>query len=348
MTQPKPSAEEVQQAIQQQAGKLLSQMAGYVGVRTVDIGLRFGLLEEIAKHPQGITAEALAREKGLDPFYVQVWCRSASASEVLEPGENETYRLAAYMDKLLLDQDFPGYIGAMTGIMVQPEIFDEFAEKLPSGQRTWWDQHSPTFIQMVSATGQSFYTRLIPGGLSQVPGLSDRLTQGARVLELACGAGVGLIRMAQTYPQSSFIGVDGDAYSLELTADRLRQARLQDRVSLVRNMLEEVNASEEFDFAIINISMHECRDIEKVTSNVHRALKSDGYFVISDFPFPESTEECQTVPGRIMCGIQFVEALMGDQLLPTQAYVDLLGKHGFRNVGAFNLTPVHAVTHGQK
>ncbi len=201
---------------------------------------------------------------------------------------------------------------------------------------------------MVSATGRPFYTRLIPVGLSQVPGLSDRLAQGGRVLELACGAGVGLMRMAQTYPQSSFMGVDGDAYSLELTADRLRQGGLQDKVSLVRSMLEEVNANEEYDVALINISMHECRDIEKVTSNVHRALKSDGYFIISDFPFPESMEGCRTVPGRLMCGIQFAEALKGDQLLPTRAYVELLGRHGFRNVDAFELTPVHTVIHGQK
>jgi SAM-dependent methyltransferase len=113
-------------------------------------------------------------------------------------------------------------------------------------------------------------------------------------------------------------------------------------------MLEEMNADGEFDLAIINISMHECRDIEKVASNVYRALKPDGYFVISDFPFPDSMEGYRTVPGRLMCGIQFFEALIGDQLLPTQAYVELLARHGFRNVGAFDLTPVHAVTHGQK
>ena len=100
--------------------------------------------------------------------------------------------------------------------------------------------------------------------------------------------------------------------------------------------------------ALINVSMHECRDLDKVTTNVLRALKPDGYFVISDFPFPDSTEGCRTVPARVMCGIQFFEALIDDQLLPTQAYVDLLGQHGFRNVGAFDLTPVHAVTYGQQ
>ena len=223
MTQPSQSSEEVQQAVQQQAGKLLSQVAGYVGVRTMDIGLRLGLLEEIARHSHGITAEALAKQKELDPLYVQVWCRSAYASEVLELGEGQTFRLAPYVDRLLLNQDFPGYIGSLPRIMVQPEIFEQFAEKLPSGQRIWWDQCSPAFIQSVSQTARPFYTRLIPGGLSQIPGLLDRLAQGARVLELACGAGVGLMRMAQTYTQSTFVGVDGDAYSLELVAERLRQ-----------------------------------------------------------------------------------------------------------------------------
>ncbi len=346
MTQPSP--EQTQQAIQQQAGKLLSQVAGYVGVRTMEIGLRLGLLAEIANHPQGVTAEALAKQTGLDPLYVQVWCRAAYASEILELGDDQAFSLAPHVDKLLLDRDFPGYIGGIPGIMVQPELFDLFAENLPSGRRIWWDQCSPAFIQCVSETARPFYTRLIPGGLARVPGLSDRLDQGANILELACGAGVGLIRMAQTYPQSTFVGVDGDAYTLELVADRLKEIGLQDRVSLTRSMLEEISDSERYDMALINVTMHECRDLDKTTTNVLSALKPDGYFVISDFPFPDSTEGCRTVPARVMCGIQFFEALIDDQLLPTQAYVDLLGKHGFRNVGAFDLTPVHAVTYGQK
>ena len=105
---------------------------------------------------------------------------------------------------------------------------------------------------------------------------------------------------------------------------------------------------EQYDLVLINISMHECRDMQKVTRNVYQALKPGGSFVISDFPFPASTGETRTVPARLMCGIQFFEALIGDQLLPTQEYVDLLTQHGFREVGFFDLTPVHAVTYGRK
>ena len=165
---------------------------------------------------------------------------------------------------------------------------------------------------------------------------------------LACGVGIGLVRVAQTYPGATVVGVDGDASSLEVTADRIRQAGLQDRVSLVHSPLEDISDREQYDLVLINISMHECRDIQKVTRNVYQALKPGGSFVISDFPFPASTRETRTVPARIMCGIQFFEALIGDQLLPTQAFVDLLTRHGFRDVGFFDLTPVHAVTYGRK
>jgi ubiquinone/menaquinone biosynthesis C-methylase UbiE len=344
MTQQTPSPEEVQQ----QAGKVLSQVAGYVGVRTIEMGLRLGILEEIAKHPEGITAEALAKQMGMDQLYIQVWCRSAYAAEVLELGDGEAYRLALLMDKLLLDKDFPGYAGAMPTIMVQPEMFDRFGDNLPSGKRIWWDECSPEWIQAVSGTARPFYTRLIPGGMSRIAGLPDRLAAGARVLDMACGAGVGLMKLANAYPECSLVGLDGDAFSLGLVEEKLKQEGLQDRVSLVESTLEDFDASEEYDVVMINVSMHECRDIDKVTSNVHRALKPDGYFVISDFPFPETTEGCRTVPARIMSGIQFFEAMIDDQLLPTQAYVDLLNKHGFRNVDSFDLAPVHAVTHGQK
>ena len=336
------------QEIQQQAGKILTQVAGYAGVKTMEIGLKSGLLEEIAKHPAGIGADALASQLGFDALYTRVWCRSAYAAELLDLGENQNYRLAAHIGTLLLDKDFPGYVGGLPLVFTQPEMFDVLAENLESGKRTWWDQTSPGWIQGVSGTGRPFYNRLVPGGLSKIPGLDDRLNEGLRIADLSCGAGVGLVRMANSYPKCSLVGVDGDAYSLGLAGEMLKKEGIEDRVDLVQSALEDLSASDEYDVAVNNISMHECRDIEKATANIYRALKTDGYFVISDFPFPESDEDCRTVPARIMSGIQFFEATIDDQLLPVKAYVELLNRNGFRNVDSVELTPVHALTYGQK
>jgi len=40
--------------------------------------------------------------------------------------------------------------------------------------------------------------------------------------------------------------------------------------------------------------------------------------------------------------------MIDDQLMPTQAFIDLLNGHGFQGVDAFDMTPVRAVTSGQK
>ncbi len=80
----------------------------------------------------------------------------------------------------------------------------------------------------------------------------------------------------------------------------------------------------------------------------HAALDRGGTFLVSEFPFPEREEDCRSAAGRLMCGVQFFEAHIGCQLLPTARFVDLLERGGFRDVGVVEVTPVHVVVHGTK
>ncbi len=337
-----------QEQVQAQAGKLLGQIAGYVGVRTMQIGIRSGLLAEIASNANGITASDLAAKMSFDDLYVDVWCRSAYGAEILEIDGNGAYTLAPVMDQLLLNEDFPGWVGGIPLVLDEPEMFDIFEQRLASGQRTWWDEASPEFITGVSGTGRPFYTRMIPTGFSNVPGLGEKLEKGIAVCELACGQGTGLIKLATAFPNTTIHGVDGDDYSLEQSRVLIDNSGIGDRVTLEVSTFEDWKPEQKFDMIYMSISMHECRDIDKTAQNIMDALKPGGTFVISDMPFPEKTEDCRTVPARIMCGIQFWEAQIDDQLLPTSDYVKLLEKHEFTNVGSFDVTPVHAVIYGEK
>lgn len=325
---------------------LLPLAAGYVGHRTVAIGLRQGLLEALADHHGGRTAEELADARGFDPFYVGVWCRAALAAGVLER-DGDRYRPATHMDTLLLDETSPAHAGAIFRILEQPEMFEQFEQRLPTGERTWWDQASADFIDDVGDTGRPFYIRLVPDGLDQVPGLDQRLSEDCRILDTACGAGIGVARLAQTYPEATVVGADGDRHSLELAATRAEDAGVADRVELIHTPLEELDVDDEFALVINNISMHECRDLDQVTANIRSVLEPGGWFVISDLPFPDSTEGLRTTPGRIMSGIQYWEAQIDDQLLPRHVYDDLLSRHGFDDIGSFQINPTHAVTYGR-
>lgn len=343
-----PTRQQTTPTLQEQAQKVLMPLAaGYVGHRTIAIGLRQGLLEALAERPEGMTPAELASACDFDEFYVSVWCRAALAAGVLEDDGDERYHLGPHMDTLLLDVSSPAHAGPTFRILEQPEMFDWFEQRLPTGQRTWWDEASPAFIENVGDTGRPFYTRLVPGALREIPGLEARLAEDARILDTACGAGVGVVRLAETYPDATVVGADGDQHSLELARRRAEEAGVGDRVGFIHTPLEELDPDEKFALVINNISMHECRDIDQVTANVHEALEPGGWFVISDLPFPDSTEQLQTVPGLVMSGIQYWEAQIGDQLLPRDVYDDLLSRHGFRDIDSFAINPTHAVTYAR-
>jgi ubiquinone/menaquinone biosynthesis C-methylase UbiE len=332
--------------VKEQAPVLLGHIAGYVGHRTIALGLRAGLIERLAGAADGLDPDELADALDLDPFYVGVWCRAALAAGVCDR-DGDRYRLAPHVDTLLLDATSPAYVGGVFTVLEQREVFDRFEQHLASGERLWWDECSPEWIAGVAGTGTPFYTRLVPGGLAQVPGLPERLEAGCRVVDTACGSGAGIVRLAETYPACTIVGVDGDAHSLEGAADRVRDAGVEGRVELVTSPLEAMRLDEPATLVINNISMHECRDIDRVTENVAAALEPGGWFVISDFPFPETVAGLRTPPGRIMSGIQYFEAQIDDQLLPRRAYDELLDRHGFTDLGSLEISPMHALTWGR-
>ena len=341
-----PTQTDAAPTVAETAPKVLSLLAGYVGHRTVAIGLRTGLIRTLADRP-GSSADDLADALELDPFYVSVWCRAALAAGVTER-EGGGYRLGDHMATLLLDTTSPAYAGGVFGVLEAPEVFGRFEQAFATGERMWWDDTSPEWIAAVSGTGTPFYTRLIPGGLDRVPGVAEALAQGCRVVDTACGAGIGVVRLATTYPDCTIVGVDGDQHSIDRAQARVAEAGLTDRVELVCSALEDMELDVPARIVVNNISMHECRDIDRVTENVRAALEPGGWFVISDFPFPDTDEALRSVPGRIMTGIQFFEAQIDDQLLPRAAYDDLLARHGFTDLGSVQLTPMHALTYGRR
>jgi SAM-dependent methyltransferase len=338
---------DIHMEMQEQAGNLLGSAAGYVATRTIEIGLEHGLWDVVAEKGP-LSSDELAETAGIDKLYAEVWCRSAYGAGVLDGHDGGRYELAPHVATLLLDKGSPGYVGGVFKVLTKPEMFDTFSANLKSGERIWWDQTSPGWIAAVTETGGAFNTRFIPNGLSQVPGAGDRLAAGGKVLELACGTGYGLQRLAESFPNLELIGLDGDQYSLTAAKSRLDDTGLGDRVELILSGMEDLDADNEYDAITINVSMHECRDIEKVTAAVKKALKPGGYFLNSDFPFPELGEGVRTVPGRVMSGIQFFEALIDDQLLSVNHYLELFGKHGFSETGVVEMTPVHAITWAKK
>jgi len=334
--------------ITEQAAKITGPLSGVATTWALDLGLRLGLFDFLSRQREGATADEVANELRLDPQYTHVVLRAAYAGEVLER-EDGRYRLAEHMDTLLLDRDAPGYLaGAVRTFVALRETFLDLRDYSRTGKREWWNDFAPEWIDAVGENGQTYYRRMINAVIPKLPQAQERLETGARYLDLACGVCRGPAKVLAAYPRTTVTAVDCDAYTLRVAAEEMVERGLRDRFTFVESYLEDLTVDQPHDLAIINISLHEARDIERCVARVHDALGDGGVFLVSEFPFPANESDTRSIPGRLMCGVQAFEAHIGCQLLPTSSFVGLLQGAGFRDVGAINVTPMHVVIHGTR
>jgi SAM-dependent methyltransferase len=331
-----------------QAAKLLGPLSGTATVWGLELAVRLGIVEHLAEHPEGVSAAEVSADLGLDPEYTHVILRSAYAAEVLDR-DGDRYRLADHMATLLLDEDHPAFLGGALQVFVAlRETFLDLRDFARTGEREWWSDFDHEWIKAVGMHCQAYYRRLIGGVVPQLPDVQARLESGARFLDLACGTCRGPAKVVGAYPKTVVTAVDADAYSLEVAEREMKERGIGDRFTFVESYLETLDLDGGHDVAHINVSLHEARDIEAAVASAHRALDPGGTFLVSEFPFPEHEDDCRTVPGRIMCGVQFFEAHIGCQLLPAARFVDYLQGAGFRDVGVIDVNPMHVVIHGTK
>ena len=331
-----------------QARKILAPLSGTATVWAAELGLRLGVFEHLAGRPEGATLDEVAGALGLERTYAHQILRSSYAGELLDR-EGPRYRLAEHMDTLLLDADAPGYLGgAIRTFVALRETFLDLRVFARGGRTEWWGDFDPEWIDAVGENGQTYYRRILDLVVPQLPAVAERLRRGARYLDLASGTCRGPAKLVAAFPQTQVTAVDCDGYTLEAAEREMKERGVAERFRFVQSFIEDLAFDGGHDLAVINISLHEARDIETAVERAHAALDPDGVFLVSEFPFPEAEEDCRTVPGRMMCGVQFFEAHIGCQLLPTSRFVELLSGAGFRDVGAIEVTPTHVVIHGTR
>lgn len=338
----KPTPDQIKEA----SGKISGYFGGYIAIWTIDIGIRTGLFQTIAKSPRGMNSPAVARKTGFDPLYTDVWCRNAYGAELLEM-QGDRYFLSPAMNTLLLDRNSPSYSAGTAQVFIGlRDAFASLREMLKTGKRLWWDTAPREFVDAVAESSRAFYTRLL-NFIGQKPELAHVLNNGT-LLEVGCGYGTGLIRFASRFPKAKFVGVDGDLYSLKQTKALFKQAKITKSARFVKSSFENFNESRVADIALINISLHEARDKKKAALAMYNSLKPGGIILVSEFPYPEKSEGLRNLPARVMSGIQYFEAMIDDQLLSTREFIDLLEQVGFKNIETVELTPVHVVILGYK
>jgi len=327
------------------AGKFLTVLNHGSLCVMASIGHRTGLFDAMSMLPPS-TSNTIAKNAGLNERYVREWLGAMVTAGVVEVDPATTqYALpaehAAFLTRASLADNmavFSQYIAVMGCAE------DEIVECFFKGGGVPYEKYPRFHAVMAEDSGQSVLSSLESHVLPLIPGLTDRLSRGIRVLDVGCGSGRIMNHLAKLYPESRFTGIDLSREAIQTARAEASEKGIGNIEFIVRDV-SDLEASAEpgvFDFITTFDAIHDQAKPFEVLKGIYRALKADGWYLMQDirgsshvhnnighpigtFLYAISTTHC--MPVSLAQGGEGLGAMWGEE--KTHEY---LQKAGFRHV----------------
>ncbi len=125
--------------------------------------------------------------------------------------------------------------------------------------------------------------------LPSLPGLRERLEEpGALFLDVGAGVGVLSSELCMVYPEVSAVCLEPNATARGIGHERCREAGLEERVEFVAGGVEDLDARERYDLALIPQPFLSPEAFEDGLTHVRDALRPGGWLLVLALDVPDS------------------------------------------------------------
>ena len=249
----------------------------------ISVGHRTGLFDTMSRMPPATSAE-IASHAGLHERYVREWLGAMVTGRVVEydppsgryslpPEHAGSLTRAAGANNMAV---FAQYIGGLGG--VEDAVVDCFR----NGGGVPYAAFPRFHEVMAEDSGQSVMSSLEAHILPLVPGLTDRLERGIRVLDLGCGRGRIIHRLAVLYPNSRFTGIDLSEEAIGWA--RTQAAGLPNLEYVARDLsdFDQTVEADAYDLITTFDAVHDQAQPLNLLKGIYRALAPDGVYLMQD------------------------------------------------------------------
>jgi ubiquinone/menaquinone biosynthesis C-methylase UbiE len=163
-------------------------------------------------------------------------------------------------------------------------VEDEIVECFKKGGGVPYAKFPRFHEVMAEDSGQSALSSLETYIVPLVPGLAERLAKGIQVLDLGCGRGRIINRLAELYPKSRFTGIDLSSEAVLSAWEEAATKKLRNIEFIVTDLshFDETAEAESFDLIATFDAIHDQAKPLNVLRGIHRALRSDGIYLMQD------------------------------------------------------------------
>jgi len=282
------------------AGRMLELLNGGALAVMISVGHRTGALDALAEHGPA-TSQRLAEVAGLDERYVREWLGALTAGRIVEldpdtglyslPAEHAAWLTrAASPDNLAVEAQW---------ITSLSTVEDDIVECFRSGGGVPYERYPRFHEVMAEESAQTVLSVLFSHILPLVPGMVERLEEGASLLDLGCGRGRALLLLAERFPSSTFRGYDLSSDAIAFATAQASERGLANVAFEQRDLstFDEDAEPEEFAFVTTFDAVHDQARPLAVLEGIRRTVKPDGVYLMQDIQGSSHHHENVDHPG---------------------------------------------------
>ena len=318
-----------------QMAKIRNFEKGFMATHLVNLGAKLGVFEVLNEDKGGLTIPVLAAKPGVHEPFLKIWCQTAYHFEILDSDEDGRFKLQPFLDEILGDRNhFRNYLANIAmDVDIIGNGFTQAAGAFRTG-RPLETYNSPEFSELVYEPTKNIALAFLFMIFPKNEHLKQMLEKGIRFLDIGCGNGSLIIQLAQAFGNITFVGIGPDANGLKAARSAISNLELEDRVAVEHLGGEKLPYKDEFEMVSMVVTLHEISPAirEKVVKKVYQSLKSGGYLLVLDFPYPSKLEDFRNPIYNYGILDQFYEICAGCAHLTVEQQNELLTAAGFKNM----------------
>ncbi|MEA3020772.1 MAG: hypothetical protein QOI47_2296 [Actinomycetota bacterium] len=268
--------------IEEFQGRVATDAATAFHAATVVLGDKLGLYKALALGGPA-TATELAQRTGTDARYIEEWANAQVAAGYCDhDAATGRLSLSEAQATVLADETSPAFAASLMSLAAV--LFKDEERVGREAVRTgagvgWFEHHDDLFHGTERLFKPGYVANLVPAWIPALEGVEAKLTAGATVADVGCGHGASTIVLAQAFPQSTIVGFDYHAESIDIARKRAAEAGVADRVRF-----EVASAAdfpgEGYELVCVFDALHDMGDPVEAASHIRSTLASDGTLLV--------------------------------------------------------------------
>jgi SAM-dependent methyltransferase len=308
--------------------RVFSKLEGAVTSAMVHLGDRLGLYRALADADGALSTTELAERTGLDERWVREWAYNQGAAEIVQIDSDERLSLSPEAVAVLADPDHPAFgMGSFHHLPQTMAALERLPESFRTGLGLDYDAHGPDCAEGIARGFEPWMrANLLSNVLPLLHGVEAKLQEGAKVLDVGCGAGGVVLVLASAFPASEVVGYDISQHALARARERQAEAGVTN-ASFADPRQDPMPTDGSADLVVTFDCLHDMTDPAGMVKAIRAALADDGSWLLVDIKAHDTfAENVRRNPmASLMYGISVMSCMSSALSEPGGAGLGTLG-----------------------